>query len=416
MLTNNYKPFIGGVPVSVERQAKALRSLGHQVTVFAPDYGECIDDADEDEVVRCECFKKKMINGMVYPKPADRKVRDIFRREPFDCIHVHQPVFAGNTALWLKRKYGIPVVYTWHTKYEDYLHYFPLFRNEEKAGGLRRLLIKAGRQLILPAYMRWFTGQCDLVLAPTKGMKMRILKTGVKTPVEVLPTGLEEEFFAEDKKTAGKIRKEHLADRKYLFCTVSRLEKEKNLMFLLEGIRRLKEEDMDPFRLLVIGEGSQRAYLENVVKEWKLEDCVTFTGNMPNGDLKNYLAASDLFLFSSKSETQGIVIQEALACGCPVVAVKASGVEDAVEDGKNGYLTPEDVDQWCLKVWKAVEGPGREKMRACAKRSVRGYRSILLAMQEERMYQNCLEQKRKEVEEHEGEPAAVSFSGLFKIT
>ena len=198
MLTNNYRPFVGGVPVSVERQAKALRALGHEVTVFAPDYGDGKNgdqDPEEAYVVRCSCFKRKMSNGMVYPRVADRQVREAFEREVFDCVHVHQPVFAGNTALWLRKKYHIPVVYTWHTKYQDYLHYFPLFREEEKAGPIRRLLIRAGRDLILPAYMRWFTGKCDLVLAPSKGMKRQILEMGVRTPVEMLPTGLEESFF-----------------------------------------------------------------------------------------------------------------------------------------------------------------------------------------------------------------------------
>ena len=122
MLTNNYRPFVGGVPVSVERQAGALRALGHEVTVFAPDYGEEKGEtedpgdalgAQEEHVIRCGCFKRRMKNGMVYPKVAARQVREAFERESFDCVHVHQPVFMGNTALWLKRRYQVPVVYTW---------------------------------------------------------------------------------------------------------------------------------------------------------------------------------------------------------------------------------------------------------------------------------------------------------------
>ena len=204
--------------------------------------------------------------------------------------------------------------------------------------------------------------------------------------------------------------------------------KEKNIPFLLEGVRRLKEEDMDPFRLLVIGEGTQREHLEELSRELGLEDTVIFTGNIPNRELKYYLAASDLFLFASRSETQGIVIQEALAQGCPVVAVRATGVEDAVEDGRNGYLAPEDVDAWCLKVWKALEGPAVQEMRTRARASVRCCRSVLLAMQAEQMYRGCLEKRQKEVAGYVGghrsghvaergeECAAVSFSRLFKST
>ena len=433
MLTNNYRPFVGGVPVSVERQAGALRALGHEVTVFAPDYGEEKGEtedpgdalgAQEEHVIRCGCFKRRMKNGMVYPKVAARQVREAFERESFDCVHVHQPVFMGNTALWLKRRYQVPVVYTWHTKYQDYLHYFPLFRREEQAGPIRRLLIRAGRDLILPAYMRWFTGKCDLGLAPAEGMRRQILETGVRTPLGVLPTGRGEGLHETDERRAEKIREKYLQGRRYLFCTVSRLEREKNIPFLLEGMRRLKEEDMEPFRLLVIGKGTQRASLEELARKMGLEDEVTFTGNIPNQELKHYLAASDLFLFASRSETQGIVIQEALACGCPVVAVRATGVEDAVEDGRNGYLAPEDVDAWCLKVWKALEGPAVKEMRARARASVRGCRSVLLAMQAERMYEGCLEKRRKEAAgcadryayEHGEEPSPVSFPHLFKST
>lgn len=181
---------------------------------------------------------------------------------------------------------------------------------------------------------------------------------------------------------------------------------------------------MEPFRLLVIGKGTQRASLEELARKMGLEDEVTFTGNIPNQELKHYLAASDLFLFASRSETQGIVIQEALACGCPVVAVRATGVEDAVEDGRNGYLAPEDVDAWCLKVWKALEGPAVKEMRARARASVRGCRSVLLAMQAERMYEGCLEKRRKEAAgcadryayEHGEESSPVSFPHLFKST
>lgn len=413
MLTNNYKPFVGGVPISIERQAKALRELGHEVMIFAPDYG---DTEEEEGVIRCRIRKRRMANGMVYPRLFSPETESAFRREKFDCIHVHQPVYMGNMALYLGRKYHIPIIYTYHTRYEDYLHYLPVFREEEKAGAIRRLLIRAARERVIPWYMRWFTNRCDTVLAPTKGMKRDILLNGTSSLVEVFPTGLDEGFFEEHKETAIAVRKQYGKDKKYLFCTVSRLEEEKNLFFLLKGMKKLKEEGMESFRLLLIGEGSLKGELEKTAVQWGLEDCVTFTGNIPNEELPAYLQASDLFLFSSKSETQGIVIQEALASGCPVIAIRANGVEEAIEDGCNGYLAKEDVHEWCMKIWKALEGPGRGKMREEAKKSVSGYRNLALAAREEQIYTNCMEAKWKEETAGEREHAAVSFSRLFKIT
>ena len=126
MLTNNYRPFVGGVPISVERQAQELVKLGHQVTVFAPMYES--DNGEQDEnfrkkileedkkaperVIRYRSQKKKMDNGMVYPGIYPTEIFEMFERERFDRIHVHHPMFVGPWALWLGKKYGIPVIYT----------------------------------------------------------------------------------------------------------------------------------------------------------------------------------------------------------------------------------------------------------------------------------------------------------------
>lgn len=139
MLTNNYKPFVGGVPISVERLAKELRKQGHKVTVFAPDYGfdPRYGQVEEDDVIRFQVTRQKMENGMVYPKLVSREIWKGFKEHEFDCIHVHQPMFVGTQALYLGQKYQIPVIYTYHTRYEDYLHYIPFFR-EEQAGMWRK--------------------------------------------------------------------------------------------------------------------------------------------------------------------------------------------------------------------------------------------------------------------------------------
>lgn len=171
MLTNNYKPFVGGVPISIERLTKELRNQGHEVTIFAPDYGFDAEygQEQEDGVVRFQVTRRKMENGMVYPKLVSREILDVFERETFDCIHVHQPMFVGTQALYLGKKYQIPVIYTYHTRYEDYLHYIPLFK-EENAGEWRQRLIRLGKERVVPGYMKWFTNRCNLVLAPTPGM------------------------------------------------------------------------------------------------------------------------------------------------------------------------------------------------------------------------------------------------------
>lgn len=130
MMTNNYKPFIGGVPVSIERLAEALRKEGHEVVIFAPMYPMQLLEKD---VVRYNSLSRKMAGEMVIPNMFDSIIETKFREGKFDVIHVHHPMLIGNTAVYLSRKYKVPLVFTYHTRYEQYLHYVnSMFKMGEK--------------------------------------------------------------------------------------------------------------------------------------------------------------------------------------------------------------------------------------------------------------------------------------------
>lgn len=405
MLTNNYKPFVGGVPISVERQAKELAKLGHQVTVFAPEYPESRKEEcslEREKVIRYKTGRRKMENGMIYPKMISKEILDAFEKEEFDCIHVHHPMFVGPMALYLGKKYDLPVIYTYHTKYEDYLHYIRPFQDVEKRGATRREVYRLGKEKIVPGYMRWFTNQCDLVLAPTASMQELMRNRGTKTPTAVFPTGLEDSFYIKEEEKSQALREMYLQKRKHLFCTVSRLEEEKNPKFLLQGIASLKEQIGATFRMLYIGDGSMRDELEEMAVELGISEEVVFVGNIENERMKHYLNACDLFLFASKSETQGIVLAEAFATGNPVVAVKATGVEDIVIDGKNGYMTGEDIKEWTGKVVEALKEENYKELKKQAEITASGFRSSSLAIYEELLYAQCIN-KREEEREYENE-------------
>ncbi len=160
MLTNNYKPFVGGVPISVERQAQELVKRGHQVTVFAPEY-EILDDETKKmkihsgteydngiRIIRFRTGKRCMENGMVYPRVILKEITQVFAEEHFDLIHTHHPMFVGPTALYLGRKYQLPVIYTYHTRYEDYLHYLDFLQENQSFPNLRKWMLKKGRETI----------------------------------------------------------------------------------------------------------------------------------------------------------------------------------------------------------------------------------------------------------------------------
>lgn len=344
MFTNNYKPYIGGVPISIEHLAAALRKRGHLVYIFAPTYKE---QEEEEFVIRYPSFPISIAKAPVPDVLTgifERKVKEL----DIELIHVHHPAIVGNVALYLKKKYGIPVVFTYHTRYEQYLHYVkPLEYVERRTG-------------VIEKYLEYFCRRCDMLVAPTPGIQEYLLKKDIDIPIGVMPTGIPEECFVPDEPRAKRLRDAYKQDADYLFCTVSRLAKEKNLMFQLEGLALLKEKlarQGKTFRHMMIGDGPQRKELEEKAVQLGIRENIILVGNIPNTEICNYQAAADLFLFTSKSETQGIVVLEAMAVGNPVIAVDATGVRDVVWHGSNGLLCEEDADIWSDQIVNILEVP-----------------------------------------------------------
>lgn len=331
MMTNNYKPFVAGVPVSVERLTESLRDLGHEVVVFAPTYKGM---KEEEGVVRYRSVVKGVCCGAAVPDCLDPGIEKAFEEGNFDMIHVHHPMLIGWTALHLSKKYHVPIVLTYHTRYEQYLHYVGL----------------SCAKNILPAYVRKFASRCDGVIAPTPGMKEYLEGLQVNAPVFVLPTGIGKEGFLPEEEKVRRLRTELVGDKRHLFVTVARLAKEKNLEFLLDSLAIRKEFQKADFKLALIGEGPEKCHLQEYAEKLRLENEVIFVGKVPNCEIKNYCAAAELFLFSSTSETQGIVSLEAMAVGTPVLAVEATGTRDIVRNGENGWMTQESASEFARKL------------------------------------------------------------------
>ena len=368
MMTNNYKPFIGGVPISIERLSESLRGMGHQVVVFAPTYE---NQEEREEVVRYHSLIRGIVGGVSIPNSLDPKIEKEFKEGDFDVIHVHHPMLIGRTALYLSKKYGIPLVFTYHTRYEQYLHYVGMS------------CLKGA----VPLYIREFTGHCDMVIAPTPKMKEVLSEMEVTAPVTILPTGITQDSFQAEEKTAGELRSRLLGNRgvqgeeedKQLFVSVSRLAKEKNIPFLFKSLKLYKEKLGKSFRLALIGDGPEKEHLKKLSAEMGLTEEIIFVGKVPNTEVKNYCKAADLFLFASTSETQGIVLLESMAAGTPVLAVKATGTEDIVADGKNGYMTQEKEEEFADRLMDILEKKELDFLRAGAEETALSYHSSFIA-------------------------------------
>ena len=363
LMTNNYKPVVGGVPISIERLAGGLKELGHEVTIFAPTYREADfpEGSPEQDVFRYSTCLNRFVGGIVLPNPFDLRIEREFRKQRYDIIHVHHPMLIGRTAVYLSRKYCVPLVFTYHTRYEQYV------RSYTKG------MLKMDR--IMPLYLRRFLRHCDFVFAPTEGMqeyltdtcKVRRSRTGI------LPTGIERKNFDIDPEDGRSIRRQYGGEKIPFLLTVSRMAGEKNVGFLLESLARVKALYGKPFRMLMVGDGPDREALRRRSEELGLGDTVVFAGAVPNQEIAPYFKAADGFLFASKTETQGIVVLEAFAGATPVIAVRASGVEDLVDDGVNGILTEEDSREYAEKVTVFLESLDSD---CCAGQSQEAYRQM----------------------------------------
>lgn len=226
MMTNNYKPFVAGVPISIERLAEGLRQCGHEVIVFAPSYK---DQEEEENTIRYHSLVKGIYGGVSIPFPIDLKIEEAFKREKFDIIHVHHPMVIGKTATYLSKKYHVPLVFTYHTRYEQYMHYcIP-----DKLLSYQTVIHRT--ENLVEKYLKHFFQNCDHVFVPTKGMENYLIQNCgySKENTSVLATGISKESFAVDEWKMELIRKEYQAEHCPLFVSVSRIAKEKNILFLL---------------------------------------------------------------------------------------------------------------------------------------------------------------------------------------
>ncbi len=397
LMTNNYKPIMGGVPISIERLARGLEDMGHQVTIFAPTYQE---QQQEENVFRYATCMKHFIGGIVLPNPFDRRIEKEFRKQEYDIIHVHHPMLIGRTAVYLSRKYHIPLVFTYHTRYEQYLSYVGAVKlmenraSREKGIGVGACagILHLIKDKLMPAYLHTFLKYCDFVFAPTAGIQEYLKQVCGLSPEKlgVLPTGIEKANFQVTDQEKRQVRESLGAEECPLFLTVSRMSHEKNVEFLIESLRLLKYSHGKDFRMAFVGDGPDRKTYEADCRKAGLEENVIFTGIVPNEEIPPYFAAADAFLFASKTETQGIVILEALAGASPVIAVKASGVSDLVTP-KCGILTREDPEAFAESTADFIDRRmGRSGMEENALKTAQQYREEAVAFRAVHYYNKVI--------------------------
>ncbi len=319
LFTNTYLPHVGGVARSVKTLEDGCRALGHEVRVVAPDFEGA---TPSPEVLRIPAIQHFNGSDFSVRLPVPNVVRDFMEDFRPDILHSHHPFLLGDSALREAWKMQVPLVFTHHTLYERYTHYVPL-----DSPALKRVAVQLATE---------YCNLCDQIIAPSESIEHLLLERGVTTPVVAIPTGIDTGFFAAGDGAGFREKAGIPRDAKVIGHT-GRLAREKNLLFLADAVAPCLAEDPAAV-LLVVGDGDARAEILERLQPHAGPERLHFTGNLSGQDLADAYAAMDCFVFASQTETQGLVLAEAMAAGKPVVALDGPGVREIVRDGVNGLL------------------------------------------------------------------------------
>lgn len=326
LMTNTYLPHVGGVARSVSTFASEYLRLGHEVLVVAPSFsGPDLPPRQEAIVERVAAIQNFNGSDFSVRLPLAATLSDRLDRFAADIVHSHHPFLLGDTALRIASNRSIPVVFTHHTRYEDYVHYVPF-----ASPALRKAAIELSTE---------YANLCDGVIAPSASIANLIRRRGVTVPIAIVPTGIDTAAFARGDRRRARQRL-GIPDNAFVVGHVGRLAPEKNLRYLAEAVGSALER-RPAARFLVVGTGPAESILRDAFDGRGIGDRLVLAGSMTGRRLHDAYKAMDAFAFSSKSETQGLVVAEAMAAGLPVIALRASGVREVVRDGRNGFLLPD---------------------------------------------------------------------------
>ena len=335
-ISDVFFPRVNGVSTSINTFATELRALGHQVTLIAPSYTD--EDKQEEWIVRVPSHK-------IYFDPEDRlmnfgKLKALLpwiRDKHFDVIHIHTPFTAHYVGIHFGKKLDIPVVETYHTFFEDYLHHYLPFIPQFISRKLARTISRRQCNAV------------DGIVSPSKPMLDVLKQYGIKTPAEVVATGLDDSSFASV--DGEHFRMSHdipLTQPMLLF--VGRVAHEKNIGFLLEMHEELIKKHPDAF-LVITGEGPAEESIKHSIDKLDISNKVRMIGYLDRShELIACYKAADIFVFASKSETQGLVLLEAMAQGTAVVAIAELGTKSILIEGEGVLIAKDDINDFADKV------------------------------------------------------------------
>lgn len=394
LFTDTYSPEINGVVSSIVLLQNELEKHGHEVFVVTTG-NNLFETEIQGNIMRLPGIEIKKLYGYVMTSPIHFAAMNVIDQMHLDLIHAHTEFGVGIFARLVARRLNIPLVSTYHTTYEDYTHYV----NPINSKTVDQLAKKAVANL-----SRMYGTTCVEMISPSEKTKEMLLRYGIKTPINVIPTGIDLERFDRENtplERIQEIRKEaNLQDDEALVVFVGRIAKEKAIDIPIKGFKRIKENRFKA-KLLIVGDGPQMNELVNLVHQLDLDDIVLFAGKKPAQEIPAYYHAANAFVSASLTETQGMTFIEALASGLPVFARPDDVLEGLVETGRTGYLfNSSDEFADMLMNYLSMSELEKEKMALSCIEQVKCYDSRIF-------YQNVMQMYVRAIE---------VFSNFYEIT
>lgn len=384
-------PRVNGVSTSIATFRRELAALGVETPLLAPRYG---DEADEVGVVR--------LRGRRVPfDPEDRFVGAgrfgrAARAMAFDLVHVQTPFAAHAAGVRVAKRRGVPVVETWHTDFEHYFeHYVPLLPRAVARAVARGLARRVG-------------GRVDHLIVPSRDIDLALAGYGVATPRSVIPTGLAAADLGPG--DGARFRRRHgIAAERPVVVHVGRLAHEKNLDFLFRAVARAARQRAG-LLFVVAGEGPARPGLERLAHALGLAQRVLWLGYLDRrSELPDLYAAGDLFAFASRTETQGLVLLEAMALGTPVVALAERGTRDLLAAGRGALVPVSDEAEFAAAIERLLGDPAlRRRLADEARELARSWSAGAFARRLAGVYENLLAGRVQRAEAGNGSVAVAA--------
>jgi glycosyltransferase involved in cell wall biosynthesis len=338
MFSDSYLPILNGVSVSVDALVNELRHRGHSVHLYVP---RCPNHQDSDP----NTFRFQAVRTIWAPQyplaiPPFYKMLLHFRKHQYDLIHTHTPFATGLVGLRWAESHELPIVSTYHTLYDRYAHYLRFFP-------LRYARFRVAK------HTNFYYNSVNHVITPSEASLKWLRRHSVSTPVSIVPTGLRTRTFI----NRSEVRAELGIPRdQQIMLYVGRLAREKNLPLLFETAAKVFSA-RPTARLWLVGDGPYRERLTMQARELGVGDRVKFVGAVDREEVDRFYAAADLFVFPSVTETQGLVVQEAMSHGLPAVAVTGGGASASIQDHSNGFVVKDLPDPFADAILTILSNP-----------------------------------------------------------